>query len=136
MSKIAEIQPEINQLKFLCEAGQCLASNSRYSLATEIFQAVIALSPKRAIGYTLLGDALFNLNQMDDALKTHQMAVEVDPDNTFARVHLGEVLLFRKQKEKGIAELKKVVEKDPNGADASLARQLIKAAEMGVFSKI
>ena len=136
MSKVADIKPDLNQLKFLCEAGQCLASNNRYSLATEIFQAVIALSPQRAIGYTLLGDAYFNLDKVDDALKTHQKAVEVDPDNTFARVHLGEVLLFKKQKDKGIAELKKVVDKDPNGSDASLARQLIKAAEMGVFSKI
>lgn len=136
MSKVAEIKPDISQLKFLCEAGQCLASNNRYSLATEIFQAVIALSPQRAIGYTLLGDAYFNLNQVDDALKAHQKAVEVDPDNTFARVHLGEVLLWKKQKDKAIAELKKVVDQDPNGSDASLARQLIKAAEMGVFSKI
>ena len=136
MSKLADIQPDINQLKFLCEAGQCLAANNRYSLASEIFQAVIALSPQRAIGYTLLGDAYFNLNKMDEALEAHQKAVEVDPDNTFARVHLGELLLFKKQKDKGIAELKKVVDKDPNGVDASLARQLIKAAEMGVFSKV
>lgn len=136
MGKVADINPDINQLKFLCEAGQCLATNNRYALATEIFQAVIALSPQKSIGYTLLGDAYFNLDQVDEALKNHQRAVEVDPENTFARVHLGETLLFKKQKDKGIAELKKVVDQDPNGVDASLARQLIKAAEMGVFNKI
>ena len=136
MGKVADINPDISQLKFLCEAGQCLATNNRYGLATEIFQAVIALSPQKSIGYTLLGDAYFNLDQIDEALKNHQKAVEVDPDNTFARVHLGETLLFKKQKERGIAELKKVVDQDPNGVDASLARQLIKAAEMGVFNKI
>lgn len=136
MGKVAEIKPDITQLRFLCEAGQCLAENRRYALATEIFQAVIALSPQRSIGYTLLGDAYLNLDRIDEALKNHQKAVEIDPDNTFARVHLGEALLFQKQKEKGIAELKKVVEKDPNGVDANLARQWIKAAEMGVFSKI
>jgi Flp pilus assembly protein TadD len=136
VAKISDIKPDINQLKFLCEAGQCLAANNHYALATEIFQAVVALSPQRSIGYTLLGDAYFNLDRFDDALQTHEKAVQVDPENTFARVHLGEVLLFRKQKDKAVAELKKVVEKDPNGVDASLARQLIKAAEMGVFNKI
>ncbi len=136
MAKVSDIKPDINQLKFLCEAGQCLAANNRYALATEIFQAVVALSPQRSIGYTLLGDAYFNLDQYDEALQTHQKAVEIDPGNTFARVHLGEVLLFKKQKDKALAELKKVLEKDPNGIDASLARQLIKAAEMGVFNKI
>ena len=136
MVKVSEIRPDINQLKFLCEAGQCLASNNRFSLATEIFQAVVALSPQKAIGYTLLGDAYFNLGKHDEALRIHQKALEVDPENTFARVHLAEVLLFKKQKDKAISELKKVIEKDPNGVDASLARQLIKAAEMGVFNKI
>ena len=136
MSKLSDIKPDVSQLKFLCEAGQCLASNNRYNLATEIFQGVIALSPQRSIGYTLLGDATFNMGKYDDALKYHQQAVQVDPDNTFARVHLGEILLFKKQKDKAIAELKKVLEKDPNGPDASLARQLMKASEMGIFNKI
>ncbi len=136
MAKLADIKPDIGQLKFLCEAGQCLAANNRFSLATEIFHAVIALSPQRAIGHTLLGDACFNLEKFDEALKHHQKAVQAEPDNTFARVHLGEILLFKKQKDKGIAELKKVLEKDPNGPDANLARQLIKASEMGLFTKI
>jgi tetratricopeptide (TPR) repeat protein len=136
VGKVADINPDINQLKFLCEAGQCLAMNKRYALATEIFQAVIALSPQKSLGYTLLGDAYLNLDQMDEALKTHQKAVDVDPENSFARVHLGQTLLFKKQKEKGIAELKKVIDQDPNGVDASLARQLIKVAEMGAFNKI
>ena len=136
MGKVAEINPDINQLKFLCEAGHCLAMNKRYELATEIFQAVVALSPQKSIGYTLLGDAYLNLNQMDEALKNHQKALEIDSENTFARVHLGQTLLFKKQKEKGIAELKRVLDQDPNGVDANLARQLIKVAEMGVFNKI
>jgi len=136
VAKLADIKPDVTQLKFLCEAGQCLAANNRFALATEIFQGVIALSPQRSIGYTLMGDAVFNLGKYDDALKYHQQAVQVDPDNTFARVHLGEILLFKKQKEKAISELKKVLEKDPNGPDASLARQLMKASEMGVFNKI
>jgi len=136
VAKLAGIKPDVNQLKFLCEAGQCLAANNRYNLATEVFQGVIALSPQRAIGYTLLGDATFNMGKYDEALKYHQQAVQVDPDNTFARVHLGEILLFKKQKDKAIAELKKVLEKDPNGPDASFARQLMKASDMGVFNKI
>ncbi len=97
---------------------------------------MIALSPQKSLGYTLLGDAYLNLDQMDEALKNHQKAVDVDPENSFARVHLGQTLLFKKQKEKGIAELKKVIDQDPNGVDASLARQLIKVAEMGAFNKI
>jgi predicted Zn-dependent protease len=133
---IQDINPDVGQLKFLCEAGQFLASKGRYSEACEIFDAVVALSPKRAIGYTLLGDAYLNWEKYDEALKNHQKAVSLDSNNTFARVHLAEALLFKKQKDKALVELRAVVEKDPNGPDGSLAKNLIKAVEQGVFTKV
>ncbi len=74
--------------------------------------------------------------KFDEALKIHQQAVEIEPDNTFARVHLGEIHLMMKKKDKGLAELRKVLEADPNGTDGALAKSLIKAAELGVFSKV
>jgi tetratricopeptide (TPR) repeat protein len=76
------------------------------------------------------------LETYDEAIYTHQKALEVEPENTFARVHFGEALLFKKQKDKALAELRKVVETDPNGPDGTLARHLIKAAEQGAFAKV
>jgi cytochrome c-type biogenesis protein CcmH/NrfG len=131
-----DINPDIGQLKFLCEAGQFLASKGRYAEASDVLQGVIALSPKRAIGYTLLGDVYLNWEKYDDALTAHQKAVKVDPENTFARVHLAEALLFKKQKDKAMQELRAVVEQDPKGSDGALARNLIKAVEQGVFTKV
>ena len=136
MSKLEQIKPDTGQIKFLCEAGQCLAANNRFTLASEIFKGVIELIPNRALGYTLLGDAYLNLQKFDEALKTHQRALEAEPDNNFARVHLGETLLFKRQKDKGIAELRKVLEAEPNGPNGALARQLIKGAEQGIFTKL
>lgn len=133
---IEDIKPDLGQLKFLCEAGQFLASKGRYSEACDLFQAVITLSPQRAIGYTLLGDAYLNWEKYDEALKTHQKAVELDSESTFARVHLAEALLFKKQKDKALVELRAVVEKDSGGPDGALAKNLIKAVEQGVFNKV
>jgi tetratricopeptide (TPR) repeat protein len=131
-----DIKPDVGQLKFLCEAGQFLAANGRFTEACDMFQGVIALSPKRSIGYTLLGDAYLNWGKYDEALKTHQIAVEMDPGSTFARVYLAQALLFKKQKDKALAELKVVLEKDPNGSDGALARSLIRATELVVFKKV
>src|SRR5262245_56372570 len=97
---------------------------------------MISLAPKRAIGYTLLGDAYMNWEKFDEAMKAHQKALELDPENNFARVHYAEVLLFKKQKDKALAELRTVVEKDSKGPDGALARNLIKATEQGVFTKV
>lgn len=136
MSIHEKIKVDVGQLKFLCEAGLFFASKGRYGEACDIFEGVIALSPERAIGYTLLGDAYLNMDKYDEAIKAHQRALELEPENTFARVHLGEVLLFKKQKEKAISELRKVMEMDPNGPDGTLAKLLIKASEQGVFAKV
>jgi tetratricopeptide (TPR) repeat protein len=129
------VNPEAGQIKFLCEAGLLLESKGKFEEACEVFEGVIALSPKRSIGYTLLGDAWMSMGKYDDAIKIHQQAVDLEPDNTFARVHLGETHLMMKKKDKGLAELRKVLEADPNGADGTLAKHLIKASELGVFTK-
>lgn len=133
---IQEIKPDVGQLKFLCEAGQFLASKGKYAEACDIFQAVITLSPERSVGYSLLGHAYMNWEKFDEAIKTHQKALELDPENTFARVYYAEALLFKKQKEKALAELRAVVEKDSKGPDGALAKNLIKAVEQGVFNKV
>ncbi len=133
---MTNLQVEVGQLKFLCESGQFFASKGKYAEASDIFRAVIALAPDRSIGYTLLGDAYLNWEKFDEALQSHEKALEVEPNNTFARVHYGEALLLRKQKEKGMQELRKVADQDPNGADGALARQLIRGAEQGLFAKV
>lgn len=133
---MSNLNVDVGQLKFLCEAGQFFASKGRYQEASDIFRAVIALAPERSIGYTLLGDAYMNWEKFDEALESHKKAVEVEPESTFARVHYGEALLLKKQKEKGIQELRKVADLDPKGADGALARHLIRGAEQGLFAKI
>jgi len=129
------VNPDAGQIKFLCEAGLLLVSKGKFAEACDIFQGVIALIPKRSIGYTLLGDTWMSMGKHEDAIKIHQQAVDLEPDNTFARVHLGETHLMMKKKDKGLAELRKVAEADPNGADGTLAKHLIKASELGVFTK-
>lgn len=136
MSIHQKIKADVGQLKFLCEAGEFFASKGRFAEACDIFEGVITLAPERAIGYSLLGGAYLQLEKYDDAVKTHQRAVELEPESTFARVHLGQALLFKKQKEKGVSELRKVMEQDPNGPDGSLARHLIKASDQGAFAKV
>jgi cytochrome c-type biogenesis protein CcmH/NrfG len=130
------INPDVQQLKFLCEAGSFFLSKSRMAEACDIFRGVIALAPERAIGHTLLGDALMNWEKFDEAVTAHLKALELEPDNTFARVHYAQALLFKKQKDKAVAELRKVLEKDPNGPDGTLAKHLLKGVDQGLFSRL
>ena len=136
MGKLEEIETDVGQLKFLCEAGQCLTANGRINLACDVFQGVVAIAPRRAIGHTLLGEAYLNLQKYDDALQAHQRALDLEPNNTFVRVHYAYTLLFKKQKDKALTELRKVLEMDPKGSDGAWARQLIKGVEQGVFAKL
>jgi thioredoxin-like negative regulator of GroEL len=76
-----------------------------------------------------------NWDKFDESMKAHEKALSIDPESTFARVYYAQTLLFKKQKDKAVAELRKVLEKDPNGSDGSLAKQLMKAVEQGVFTK-
>lgn len=135
MSK-QNVNPDPGQIKFLLEASQLMVSKGKFSEACDILLGVISLIPHRSIGYTFFGNACLNMRKFDEALKAHQRAVELEPDNMFARCHLGETFLVMKQKEKGLEELRKVQEADPNGADGAFARQVIRASAQGVFSKI
>ncbi len=135
MSIDQKVHPNVEQLKFLMEAGQYFASRSRMAEACDIFNGVTTLAPERSIGWTLLGDALMNWEKYDESMKAHEKALQIDPESTFARVYYAQTLLFKKQKDKAVAELKKVMEKDPSGSDGTLAKQLMKAVEQGVFSK-
>ena len=130
-----KVRPNVEQLKFLMEAGRYFASRSRFVEACDIFQGVTILAPERSIGWTLLGDALMNWEKFDEAMKAHEKALEIDPESTFARVYYAQTLLFKRQKEKAVVELRKVLEKDPDGSDGVLAKYLMKAVEQGVFSK-
>ncbi len=131
-----KVRPNVEQLKFLLEAGQYFASRSRMAEACDIFNGVITLAPERSIGWTLLGDALMNWEKFDESLKAHEKALQIDPESTFARVYYAQTLLFKRQKDKAVAELKKVLEKDPNGSDAVLAKHLMKGVEQGIFSRV
>ncbi len=135
MSIDQKIRPDVEQLKFLCEAGQYFASRSRMAEACDIFNGVTTLAPERSVGWTLLGDALMNWEKFDESVKAHEKALELDPKSTFARVHYAQTLLFKKQKDKAVAELRKVLEQDPNGSDGVLAKYLMKGVEQGIFSR-
>ena len=136
MSIQQKVNPDVQQLKFLCEAGSYFLSKARMSEACDIFHGVIALAPEKAIGYTLLGDALMNWEKFDESIHAHQKALELEPDNNFARVYYAQALLFKKQRDKAVAELRKVLEKDPNGPDGALAKHLMKGVEQGIFSRL
>lgn len=131
-----KIRPNVEQLKFLLEAGQYFASRSKMAEACDIFNGVITLAPERSIGWTLLGSALMNWEKFDESLKAHEKALQIDPESTFARVYYAQTLLFKKQKDNAVAELKKVLEKDPNGSDGVLAKLLMKGVEQGIFSRV
>lgn len=71
--------------------------------------------------------------KFDDAIKSHRMAVQIDPESALSQAHLGESLLAAKKKDEGVATLKKAQSLDPNGPAGKMAKYLLEAVDLGAL---
>jgi adenylate cyclase len=96
--------------------------------ARKMFEEAVALEPKNAGGYTMLGwtylmEVWFGLSEspgksIERAAELAQKALFLDDTLDTPHSLLGNIYLMKRQHEKAIAEQEKAVTLNPNGADA------------------
>jgi len=79
---------------FYSNRSACYANIQEYQKALEDGEQCVKLNPQWARGYSRKGLALFYLNRIEDAIKTYEEGLKIEPDNE----QLKEALKDTKQK--------------------------------------
>ena len=66
---------------FYSNRSACYANIKEYQKALEDGEQCVKLNPQWARGYSRKGLALFYLNRIDDAIKTYEEGLKIEPDN-------------------------------------------------------
>lgn len=78
----------------------------------------LAITPNNWWAHVNLGDAIYERNQLDDAMIEYRKGIEQNPDSAVAHSDLGDVLLRKVQVDDAIAEYRAALKIDPGYASA------------------
>lgn len=93
--------------------GHKMLQAGRTRLALDIFQGLVAASPKEPAFLTQLGATYLTLERADEAFDAYQRALAVDASSVDALVGRGELLLRRGNIPEGLKDLSRAIELDP-----------------------
>jgi serine/threonine-protein kinase len=80
------------------------------------YRAALASRPGAAVGYTALGDALYEQQLRDEATSYYRRAVQIDPQYARGHTNLGNILKAAGQLDEAIACYRKALQADPDYA--------------------
>jgi serine/threonine-protein kinase len=80
------------------------------------YRAALASRPGAAVGYTALGDALYEQQLRDEATAYYRRAVQIDPQYARGHTNLGNILKHAGQMDEAIACYRRALEVDPDYA--------------------
>ena len=98
-----------------------LLEQGKYAQAVEIYEEVLAIDPDFAMDYGAMGVALFQLKRYEEALKSFERSVELNPTSTVATTHLilmGQVASELGRPEDATQYYERAVELSPQDAGA------------------
>lgn len=125
------IQVPSEDLRILLESGYLYLGMQRFKEAKEVFEGVVALTPKSEVPLVALGNVYCVQAKFDQAIKTYKEALEVDPQSAFATAYLGEALFFKGEKDKAVEVLEKASKMDADGKSGDFARSLLDLIKKG-----
>jgi len=76
----------------LIELGKFYFINGKYDKAIEEFKKAIALNPGKSETYYNLGLVYEAKNNLEEARKMYEKAIEIDPNNKLAKEHLEKIV--------------------------------------------
>ncbi len=79
----------------LVNQGVLLMQAENYGKAAEFFQSAIELDPSAKDGYFHLGNAMANLDRLDEALDAFRRVTEIDPEDGEAYFDIGNLYLLK-----------------------------------------
>jgi tetratricopeptide (TPR) repeat protein len=97
--------------------GRSLLRQGKYEEALQSFLRAVDLVPENAVYWDLVGNAYLELNQLDDAQKVLEKAIELDPAWSLSHYDLGVVYSRMKGRENDAMKLfKQAISLEPEGA--------------------
>ncbi|MCR9098159.1 MAG: tetratricopeptide repeat protein [bacterium] len=136
MSETVRVDP--NNVDARLRYGTISAAIGDYDLSNEQAEAVLALEPDNARGYTLRGQARENREDLEGAEADYRAAVDASPDAAAFRFLLGGFLERNKKVEEAEAVYRALLETEPSYLAASTLTRLVlrdedRAAEADVL---
>ncbi|MFN0120271.1 MAG: tetratricopeptide repeat protein [Blastocatellia bacterium] len=126
--KLAQVQPDPDQLKTVLEIAFALCDLGRGGEAADIFRGVAALMPSSAVPLVGLARTYIQAGQYAAAQVACEDGLRAEPDSGYARVHRAEALLFQGARMEAESELEAVLEAEPDSPHGHTARALLDAA--------
>jgi tetratricopeptide (TPR) repeat protein len=96
-------------------------------LAIDICRTHIPQQPSYISGYIVLGQALFETQQLDDAKSTFETALGLDPENLIALRQLGDIARVLGDADTARAWYQRLLEVDPQNEEAAAQLQALPA---------
>lgn len=129
------IDPSLEELQVLLEAGFVYREAGSFDHARDIFQGVRSLRPQSEIPEIGLGTVAFHQGKFDLARKHYLRALERNPDSAWAQAHLAELSLFERNKDKAREHADEAVRLDPSGPFGQMARDVVRLADQVEFKE-
>ena len=113
-AKIIQSSPTQAQIDHLT----ALYSGGKLKEAIGVAKLLSQTHPNVPFLHNVLGACYFRLDQLDDAVKSHERALEIKPDYAEAHDNLGKALSALGQLDKAVASFERALEIRPDYADA------------------
>src|SRR5215831_8145362 len=98
--------------------------------AIEICRTQVPLQPTYISGYIVLGQALFESGQLDEARATFEAAIGLDPENLIALRQLGDIARLGGDLDGARSWYYRLLEVDPQNADVAAHLRSLEAAPL------
>src|SRR5438132_1638127 len=97
--------PATPEFKSLFKQAMDLKNEERFVETVQILERLLTMNPNSASVHALLGDSLWDLGRLPEAIDSFQRAVELAPTSEMASLGLFHTLLESGAKQRAIAEM-------------------------------
>jgi tetratricopeptide (TPR) repeat protein len=115
------------QAKALASFGEICLRQEKLKEAQEFFTQSIALNPKDEILAYNVAEIFFGQNQIDEAIKNYQLAIQIKPEWSEPYLKIGYAYLNKGNMTKAIESLNEFLKRDPESPQAPVVKSLIES---------
>lgn len=124
---IEELEKQFNEnpRRVFARLANEYRKSGELELAIDICRTHIPQQPSYISGYIVLGQALFETQQFDDAKSTFETALGLDPENLIALRQLGDIARVLGDSDTARAWYQRLLEVDPQNEEAASQLQML-----------
>ena len=126
-AKAKEKADVVMQAKALASFGEVCLRQEKFKEAQEFFTQSIALNPKDEILAYNVAEIFFGRNQIDEAIKNYQLAIQIKPEWSEPYLKMGYAYLNKGDMAKAVESLNEFLKHDPESPQAPVIKSLIES---------